>query len=68
MGVLFFIGCWPCCLIPLCTDDCKQNVHNCTGCGRVVSINNQVINLKFTSKIKTKLNKFKKEIQKIIKN
>ena len=43
MGVLFIIGCWPCCLIPLCSDDCKQNVHNCTGCGRIVSLNTQVI-------------------------
>ena len=43
MCVLFFIGCWPCCLNPLCSDDCQQNVHNCSGCGRVVSLNNQII-------------------------
>ena len=34
--ILCCIGCWLCCWIPFCCDDCKDKIHNCSNCGRVV--------------------------------
>lgn len=30
---LFIFGCWPCCLIPLCMQDCQDCKHYCNSCG-----------------------------------
>ena len=35
-GVLCFIGCCPCCLIPFCVSDWEDVVHSCPNCNIVV--------------------------------
>ncbi|KAL3154623.1 hypothetical protein ABBQ32_014072 [Trebouxia sp. C0010 RCD-2024] len=31
-----FLGCWPCAWMPFCFGSCKDTVHRCSNCGRVV--------------------------------
>ena len=31
-GLLFCFGCWPCCLIPCCLDECQNAKHYCGNC------------------------------------
>lgn len=31
-----FLGCWPCAWMPFCMRSCKDTVHRCSNCGRVV--------------------------------
>ena len=33
---LCIFGCWPCCLIPYCMEDCMLVVHSCPNCNRVI--------------------------------
>ncbi|CAO1361968.1 unnamed protein product [Diamesa tonsa] len=33
---LCLIGCWPCCLIPYCTDSCLNANHTCPNCNAFV--------------------------------
>ena len=35
-GILCFIGCWPCCLIPFCVGDWQDVIHTCPNCNMVV--------------------------------
>uniref|UniRef100_A0A3Q2ZCR6 Si:ch211-202h22.7 n=1 Tax=Kryptolebias marmoratus TaxID=37003 RepID=A0A3Q2ZCR6_KRYMA len=37
-GLVALFLCWPCCLIPFCVNDCKDVVHSCPTCQRVVHI------------------------------
>ena len=34
--LLLCIGCWPCCLVPYCVDDCQDAIHICPNCRRPV--------------------------------
>ena len=31
-GALFLVGCWPCCCIPCCLEDCQDFEHFCPQC------------------------------------
>merc|ERR1711971_656581 len=35
-GVLCFVGCWPCCLIPFCVNDWQDVTHSCPNCNLVL--------------------------------
>ena len=35
---LALLGCYPCCFIPFCMDDCKSAVHTCPRCRGVVAV------------------------------
>merc|ERR1719319_926705 len=35
-GVLCFVGCWPCCLIPFCMNDWQDVTHSCPNCNLVL--------------------------------
>ena len=32
-GILCIVGCWPCCILPFCLNECKDCVHYCSVCG-----------------------------------
>ncbi|XP_067005105.2 lipopolysaccharide-induced tumor necrosis factor-alpha factor homolog [Anabrus simplex] len=34
--LLCVVGCWPCAIIPYCTEDCKTATHNCPSCGAYI--------------------------------
>uniref|UniRef100_A0A3B5Q1R4 Uncharacterized LOC111608574 n=1 Tax=Xiphophorus maculatus TaxID=8083 RepID=A0A3B5Q1R4_XIPMA len=38
VGALFFIGCWPCCLIPFFVGACKDVQHSCPQCNNVLHV------------------------------
>uniref|UniRef100_A0A3P9MT63 Si:ch211-202h22.9 n=1 Tax=Poecilia reticulata TaxID=8081 RepID=A0A3P9MT63_POERE len=38
VGSLFFIGCWPCCLIPFFVGACKDVQHSCPQCNNVLHV------------------------------
>jgi lipopolysaccharide-induced tumor necrosis factor-alpha factor len=37
------MGCWlGCCLIPLCVDECKDAIHTCPACSKIIARKNRI--------------------------
>ncbi|KAJ8398733.1 hypothetical protein AAFF_G00419300 [Aldrovandia affinis] len=42
VGSLFFVGCWPCCCIPFCVNDCQDVEHRCPNCNNLIYVYNRI--------------------------
>jgi len=42
-GGIALMGCWlGCCLIPLCIDECKDAVHECPNCNKIIATKQRI--------------------------